>query len=136
MKELILLESFHGYEFGLKNDEISYVHVDGPLPDLQEVLPLFQAIQEKRSQAVEYLINRDQLVDIASHLWTVAEKAQHSAKSAEEIGNYQLAEAESQRSIRLFAAAAEASGADEPQIPWKEWVSILMGSFDLKGRQK
>jgi hypothetical protein len=123
MREILLLECIHGYEFELKNGEIHYVHVVGPLPDLQEVMPLFQAIREKRSQAIQYLIDQAQPVDTASDLWSAAEKAQTSAKGAEEMGDHQLAEAEWQRSIRLFAAAAEASGAVDPQIPWPDWIA-------------
>ena len=102
MKEIILLECVYGYELKLEDGQIIYTHVGDTLPDLEKVQPLFQAIQEKRGQAVEYLLGRDQPVDIARHLWTAAEKAQHSANNAEESGNRQFAQKEWQRSARLI----------------------------------
>ena len=123
MKEIIILETVYGYEFHLNNGAIIYSHIEGPDPDVQEVMPLFQAIQEKRAQAIVYIKHRSQLVDIAEHLWGSAEKAQASAVHAERLGNNELAQKEWQRSVRLFAGAAKAFGVSEPHTPWDEWVN-------------
>src|SRR5687768_6821668 len=123
MKEIILLECVYGYELKLEDGLIIYTHVGDTLPDLEKVQPLFQAISEKRSQTVEYLIVRDQPVDVAGHIWEAAAKAQNNAFRAEQQFNHQLAQKEWQRSARLFAAAAKMSGATEPHIPWPVWVA-------------
>lgn len=123
MKEIIILETVHGYDFHLKNGAITYSHIEGPDPDEQEVLLLFQAIQENRAEAIDFLKNRSQLVDVAEHLWTSAEKAQVSAREAESLGNDDLAQKEWQRSVNLFAGATKAFGVSEPHIPWDEWVA-------------
>lgn len=123
MKEIILLEQVYGYELALKNNAISYSHVEGPDPDRHDVLPLLQAIHEKRDKAMEYLHGRSKPVDVAEHIWDSAEKAQVSAMQAEHLGDFELAEKEWQRSVRLFAAAAKAFGILEPHIPWDEWVA-------------
>ena len=138
MKEIVILETIYGYEFHLKNDSITYSHIDGPDPDVQEVMPLFQAIQENRAQAIDYLKNRSQLVDIASHLWTSAEKAQKSAIRAERFGNDEFAQKEWQRSVRLFAGAAKAFGITEPHIPWDDWVVTFAAKkgYSSGGKEK
>lgn len=123
MKEIVILESVFGYEFHLKDGTITYLHIEGPNPDVQEVIPLFQAIQENRAQAIEYLKHRSQLVDVAEHLWQSAEKAQASAVHAESLGNDELAQQEWQRSVRLFAGAARASGTTDPHAPWDVWIA-------------
>ena len=125
MKEIVILESIYGYEFHLKDGAITYSHVEGPDPDVQEIMPLFQAVQENRAQAIEYLKYRSQLVNVAEHIWQSAEKAQASAVQAESLGNDELAQKEWQRSVRLFAGAAKAFGVVEPHIPWDEWVATM-----------
>lgn len=123
MKEIVILESVYKYEFHLKNGVITYSHIQGPVPDTQEVTPLFQAIQKNKPQAIDYLKKRSRLVDIAEHLWKSAEKAQVSAVHAENLGKDELAQKEWQRSVRLFAGAAKAFGVTEPHIPWDEWIA-------------
>lgn len=123
MKEIVILESVYGYEFHLKDGAITYSHIEGSDPDAQEVMPLFQAVQKNRTQAIEYLKYRSQFVEVAKHLWQSAEKAQASAMYAERLGNDEFAQKEWQRSVRLFAGAAKKFGVTEPHIPWDEWVA-------------
>jgi hypothetical protein len=123
MKEIILLECVHGYEFELQDGQIRYHQVEGPVPNAQDVLPLFQEISANRNLAIEYLQSRCQPLDIAEHLWRAAEKAQYSAIQAENQGGRELARKNWQRSRRLFAGAAKTYGVLEPHIPWNEWVT-------------
>jgi hypothetical protein len=123
MKEMLILEQVYGYKFELCNGQIKYVHEGNILVDEQEVKYLLHEIKKRQSEAVAYLTGQWQPIDIAEHLWDAAEKAERSAHNAEANGNHEFALKELQRTARLCAAAAQASGAVDPHIPWDQWVA-------------
>lgn len=123
MKEIMILEYVYGYRFELSNGQIKYVQEEDIPINKEEVQFLLQEIQKKKSNSIDYLTNRSQPVDIADHLWQASEKAEYSARNAMRHKDEQFALKELQRTARLASAAAKASGAIDPHVPWKEWVS-------------
>jgi hypothetical protein len=121
MIEIIILEGLHGYQFKMDGNVIHYTH-EGERPDPSQVRPLLEAIKAKREEAIRFLQTRNESFDSALYLLEAAEKAQESAKRAESVGNLDLARQEWKRFARLFAAGAEMAGADDPYIPWPEFV--------------
>lgn len=74
MIEILELESL-GYQFTLLDDRISYLsHIR--LQNTAVVQPLLLAIKENREEAISYLRMRSEPIDIASHLFDQANKAE------------------------------------------------------------
>ena len=122
MRELLLLEEIHGYIFRIVDKKIGYQFVGEGRPDPQIVGPLLKKVKTQKAEAVEFLKKRETLIDYAHELYSAAEKAEQSARQAEEKGNLERSRQEWKRFARLAAAAMKAAGATDPDTPWDEWI--------------
>jgi hypothetical protein len=86
---ILELESL-GYRFTLEGANIVY-SATGNKPAASVVHPLLETIKGNKDEAVGYLIDREEAIDLVSHLFAQAEKA-------EKIGDFD-------RSVRLLEAA-------------------------------
>ena len=77
MIEILELEVI-GYRFTVDGDHIAYRY-EGKNPEREIVLPLLNAIHQKRGEAIEYLMYRRAPIDIASHLLDQANKAEEAS---------------------------------------------------------
>ena len=119
-----------GYSFTLEEDTIHSSH-KGNKPDPAIVRPLLRTIKENRNDALEWLREYAEAFRMDC-LFNAADRAEAAAREAEIAGDYRLARHHWKRFARFFAAGAEAAGATEPLIPWKEWIESMDDHIPLR----